>query len=125
MTNVPIGNGGRIWEMLKNLESTPWKQLGEFIDNSLSSWMTDEENDWPVQIDITFDPEYGNGEKKGRLIIRDNALGISDEMMQRAFDLGNIPENLINPKNLNQFGIGMKVAACWFGDRWTVETSAL
>jgi len=125
MTNVPIGTGGRIWEMLKNLESTPWKQLGEFIDNSLSSWMSDEENDCPVQIDITFDPEYGNGDKKGRLIIRDNALGISDEMMQRAFDLGNIPENLINPKNLNQFGVGMKVAACWFGDKWTVETSAL
>jgi hypothetical protein len=125
MANVPIGTGGRIWGMLKNLESSPWKQLGEFIDNSLSSWMTDEENDWSVQIDITFDPDYGSGDKKGRLIIRDNALGISDEMMQRAFDLGNIPENLVNPKNLNQFGVGMKVAACWFGDKWVVETSAL
>ena len=126
MTNVPIGTGGRIWEMLKNLESTPWKQLGEFIDNSLSSSMNNEE-DWSVEIDITFEPEYrnGNGDKKGRLIIRDNALGISDEMMQRAFDLGNIPKDLLNPKNLNQFGVGMKVAACWFGDKWTVETSAL
>jgi hypothetical protein len=123
--NVPIGNGGRIWEMLKNLESTPWKQLGEFIDNSISSSMSGEDPDRPVQIDINFDPDYGHGEKKGRIVIRDNALGISEKMMQRAFDLGNIPEDLLNPKNLNQFGVGMKVAACWFGDKWTVETSAI
>ena len=25
---------------------------------------------------------------------------------------------------LNQYGVGMKVAACWFGRRWTVVTSA-
>ena len=65
LTNVPIGNGGRIWEMLKNLESTPWKQLGEFIDNSISSSMSGDDPDRPVQIDINFDPDYGHGEKMG------------------------------------------------------------
>ena len=125
MDYVPIGSGGNIWGMLKNLESTPWKQLGEFIDNSLSSWMTDQDGEWPIQIDIIFDPHYGTGDRKGRLIIKDNALGISEEQMLRAFDLGNIPSDLDNPKNLNQFGVGMKVAACWFGNKWEVQTSAL
>jgi hypothetical protein len=125
MDHVPIGTGGNIWGMLKNLESTPWKQLGEFIDNSLSSWMSDETGDWPIQIDIIFDPNFGKGTRRGRLIIKDNALGIPESQMLRAFDLGNVPADLDNPKNLNQFGVGMKVAACWFGNQWKVETCAI
>jgi len=124
MDYVPIGSGGSIWGMLRNLESNPWKQLGEFIDNSLSSWMSEADEDWPAQIDIIFDPDFGNGPKKGRLIIKDNALGISEQNMGRAFEIGNPPTDLDNPKNMGQFGVGMKVAACWFGDTWKVETSA-
>ena len=125
MGNVPIGSGGQIWGMLRNLESNPWKQLGEFIDNSLSSWMSDEDDDWPLQIDIIFEPDFGKGPKKGRLIIKDNALGISEKNMERAFEIGNPPTDLDNPRNMGQFGVGMKVAACWFGDTWKVETTAI
>ena len=101
MDYVPIGSGGSIWGMLRNLESNPWKQLGEFIDNSSSSWMSEADEDWPAKIDIVFDPDFVNGPKKGRLILKDNALGISKQNMGRAFEIGNPPTDLGNPINLN------------------------
>ena len=122
MSNVSINSSQRVYGLLSSFESTPWKSLGEFIDNSLSSWMSDAEGDWPISIDITFDPDFGKGENRGQIVIKDNALGISTKDLDRAFELGEPPAEL---HKLNQFGVGMKVAACWFGKKWCVETSAI
>ena len=41
-----------------------------------------------------------------------------------AFELAN-PEAYKKPNSLNEFGVGMKQAALWFGNHFTVETSAI
>lgn len=118
---VSITPAQGVYGLFSAFDYTSWQALGEFVDNSVSSWWHFED-DYPLRIDITWDPDFGFGENSGRLVIRDNALGIALEDMDRAFELASPPEDLTK---LNQFGVGMKVAACWFGRQWTVETSAL
>jgi hypothetical protein len=110
-----------VYALFGSFDYTAWQALGEFLDNSISSWWHFDD-DYPLEIDIDWDPDWGHGEDAGRLVITDNALGISTEDIDRAFELATPPENL---KRLNQFGVGMKIAACWFGRRWIVETSAI
>ena len=56
------------------------------------------------------------------LSIEDNAFGISDSEHQRAFTAGNPPSDR---SGLSEFGMGMKTAACWFANLWTVKSKAL
>src|SRR5207245_1485734 len=58
----------------------------------------------------------------GRIVIRDNAAGIDTTNYQRAFRTADPPPDT---KGLAQFGVGMKSAACWFAQKWTVRTTAL
>ncbi len=102
------------------LAYTPWTALEEFIDNSLSSWMTKGDSDSHLEVDINWEQPYGSGHGEGRITITDNAFGISDQAMARAFEIAVPPPD--NSK-LARFGLGMKTAACWLGKKWTVETT--
>lgn len=119
---VSINSSQGVYGLFSSFDYTPWQALGEFVDNSVSSWMSDVENEWILEVDITWEPEFGSGPNAGRLTILDNALGISLKDMERAFELAIPPAD---KTRLNQFGVGMKVAACWFGKTWSVETSAI
>lgn len=54
--------------------------------------------------------------------IRDNAAGIAEADFARALQVAAPPPDRTG---LSEFGMGMKSAACWFSDDWTLETSAL
>jgi hypothetical protein len=117
---VSITPAQGVYALFSAFDYTPWQALGEFIDNSISSWLNARSSS-PLQIDITWDPNFGSGESAGKLTIRDNAAGIALSEFARAFELATPPADMTK---LNQFGVGMKVAACWFGREWTVETSS-
>ena len=51
-----------------------------------------------------------------------NAAGIKEAEFARAFRPAEIPADT---SGLCEFGMGMKSAACWFAQRWSVRTSAL
>ena len=49
-------------------------------------------------------------------------MGMSEPELARALSIG-VPPLITD--GLSEFGMGMKTAACWFGDEWTVRTKRL
>ena len=116
-------------EMLiyKILQSQPYEigtALAEFVDNSVQSFINNREAIERVSrgaptlsIQITIDSA------SNKLVIEDNAGGISRDDFQKAVRLGTHSQGINN--SLSVYGIGMKTSAVWFADRWRIETSTL
>jgi len=122
-TSINIRPGVSILAVLRHLNYRPWYALAEFVDNAIQSFLshreeithTDGSNIFSV--DITIDIADG-----GLITVRDNAAGIYEHEYDRAFRPAEVPPDR---NGLCEFGMGMKNAACWFANRWTVRTSAL
>jgi hypothetical protein len=107
----------------RRLAYTPWHALAEFVDNSTQSYFNNRE---------TLDAEYCRDERlevrivydrhAGFLRIGDSAMGMSFDELTNALKIGNPPANT---SGRSQFGLGMKTAACWLGDVWTIKTTKL
>ncbi len=123
VTTVNIRPGVNILSILKHIEYEPWYALAEFVDNAIDSYLKHKEelkkiegNSYKLRVRI----EFNDVDKK--ISIKDNAAGIQERDYARAFRAAEIP-----PDNtgLSEFGMGMKTAACWFSDKWSVRTSAI
>lgn len=109
--------------VLKFLEYETWFALAEFVDNAIASFQKNEKllkklhgDDFQLEVIIEInDPE-------NRITIRDNAGGIEEENYHRAFRAAELPTDT---SGLSEFGMGMKSAACWFTDLWSVRTTAI
>lgn len=112
-----------IYSYFSKLSYTPWLAIAEFVDNSTQSYFDHEEElqdskDWTkLKIEIKYTERNG-----GSLIITDNAYGMDDVDFKRALRLNSKPENT---SGRNEFGMGLKTAACWFGKYWTLTSSRL
>ncbi|MDC3251373.1 ATP-binding protein [Planctomycetota bacterium] len=121
---VDMSMGPEILQLWSSLNFKPQFALAEFVDNSISSWQQcrDKDPNFPalkVKIKISAS---GNDLKGPFIQITDNAGGITDaEMRDRALRIGAAPEN---KDNLNQYGAGMKIAACWFSKEWEIRTQS-
>lgn len=122
--NVSIRPGVRMLGLFPHMRYREWYAIGELVDNSLQSWMSNRlrlrEVDGPgyrLEIHITVDPADG-----GLITIRDNAAGIAAKDWGRAFQVAEPPSDATG---LSQFGVGMKAAACWFARCWSLRTTAL
>ncbi len=109
--------------VLKHLNYKAWFAVAEFIDNSIQSYLANEEAlrsvggaDFKLQVHIGLDVSAG------RIEVSDNAAGIALRDFPRAFRPAEIPQDR---SGLSEFGMGMKAAACWFTDLWQVRTKAL
>lgn len=110
------------FEMFKNFKTYPTNEylaLSEFIDNAISSWQGRGNENYPIKglkIEITLD-KTKNDEK---IIIKDNAKGMGEEELLNALQ----PANRVgkNDSYYNQYGMGMKVGAFWYGQDVTIFT---
>lgn len=108
----------------KRLAYTPWHALAEFVDNSTQSYFDNEDillpllqaQDERLDVSIVYDRQEQS------LRITDNAMGMSLEDLERALRVG-LPS--ANPTGRSQYGMGLKTAACWYGDRWSIRTKKL
>lgn len=104
--------GPEILNLWSSLNFKPHFALAEFVDNSISSWQQCREKDpnFPdLEVKIRIS-ESGHPTKGSFIRITDNAGGITDsEMKDRALRIGAAPDNT---EHLNQYGAGMKIAAC-------------
>jgi hypothetical protein len=106
------------YRLLKNYPFKAANVFAEFIDNSRQSYKDNKQllekinKDYKLQINII--------KQVDKIIITDNAAGISDEKIKNAFEPGRIPEN---NQGANEFGIGLKNASVWMSNYYTVETS--
>jgi hypothetical protein len=124
--------------LFQNMSYSPWFALGEFIDNSITSVIkvfagdpTDPvtrkatslygENgrDYKLEINIEFKNDASD-KSNNKIVVSDNAFGISQTDIQRAFKMGLPP--LDSSRGLSKHGIGMKAASLWFGSVIKVVT---
>jgi hypothetical protein len=108
-----------IYKILKHLKYKPWYAIGEFVDNSIQSFISKNgkhEYRDKCRVEIEYNPNTDF------LEIRDNSYGISEIDFTRAFKAGLPPSD---SSGLSEFGIGMKSAGMWFSPHWEVETSPI
>lgn len=123
-TEIEIRPGIGTLEMFRYMDYKPWYAIGEFVDNSIASWQQHRRalqkadgKDFVLEIRIELDQS-----DSGELRIWDNAAGISTKDYARAFRPADRPPD---QSHLARYGMGMKTAACWFSDKWSVTTTAL
>lgn len=104
-------------QILRHVEYKAWYALAEYVDNSVQSF-TDHKRKLtgPLRVEIEFD-RYDK-----RIVIRDNAGGIKRDDLERALRAADVPPDR---SGLNEFGMGMKSASCWFSKDWTIRTKYL
>lgn len=98
-----------------------WYAIAEFVDNSTSSFYKNERSlkfyhQDKLVVDIDYDPNANI------LRITDNAFGMEIQDFRRAILLDAKPEN---NDGRNEFGMGLKTAASWFGKVWSVTSTQL
>lgn len=125
LEEVNIRPGVSILSVLRHLNYKPWYALAEFVDNALDSYLKNRELLEKVdgerrclEVRITIQP----GKEDGAICILDNAAGVSAVDYPRAFRAAETPSDVTG---LSEFGMGMKSAACWFANKWSVRSSAV
>ena len=99
--------------------------IAEFVDNSTQSFYDHKEELLAqkyakgLNISIKYIEDTVEGD---RLEITDDAYGMEWKDFQRAVVLDSPPKNT---SGRNEFGMGLKTAACWFGSLWSVESTQL
>lgn len=108
----------------RRLSYTPWHALAEFIDNSTQNYFNNS-----ALLDAAYAIEKDRLEvsvvyERDDDIIRisDNALGMAQTELDAALKVGT---SRPYAGGRSQFGMGMKTAACWLGNHWTVRTKKL
>lgn len=121
VTQLNIQPQAGIIGVFSRLNYKPWYAIAEFVDNSTQSFYTYERvmrqnGITSINVDINYDFE------KDILTIKDDAYGMEINDFHRAIKVDSIPEN---QGGRNEFGMGLKTAASWFGNVWSVESTQL
>lgn len=112
-----------ILNVFSRLNYKPHYALAEFVDNSTQSYLLHEkelrssDSDYKLSIIINYDAN----EKS--LFIKDNAFGMTKDRFLDAITLD--AKNTDQIYSRNEFGMGLKTAASWFGNIWRVTSTAL
>jgi hypothetical protein len=100
--------------------------LAEFVDNAIQAFQIHCPKRYksgpPLVVKLRFfSMEYSDPSLRNSIIIEDNGSGIDRQRLQDAFK----PAKPVPVKGLSEFGIGMKAAAVWFTDTWSVTTTPI
>ena len=111
----------------KRLSYTPWHAIAEFVDNSTQAYFDNKK-----LLDAAYEAEgergllvsiaYDRDDKQGFLRISDNSIGMSERELEYAMKVAFPPKN---PYGRSRYGMGLKTAACWIGNIWTIRTKKL
>lgn len=124
---VGIEIGQNVYSTFESLSNSVSNVLAEFIDNAIQSYRDNKEvlqannPSYVLHIDIRINWNLDSEARANSIIIRDNAAGINEVKYVDAFKPAIKPED---STGLNEFGMGLKTAACWLGDTWSVVSKA-
>ncbi|WP_421894866.1 ATP-binding protein [Marinoscillum sp.] len=122
--NLELQVGIEVINSYKRLSYTAWYAFAELVDNSTQSYIDNKElMDETLEKEkdnLTVKVEYDRGSNYVR--VWDNSIGMSKGELARALQIGTPP---VNNKQRSKYGLGLKTAACWFGNNWSVTTSKL
>ena len=121
--SIDIRPDSGVYATFRRISYRPWSAIAEFVDNATQNYF-DHKTDIAkvtggtprLEVDIAYDP------KAKTLAILDNANGMNWSELERAIQLNRPPENT---SGRSEFGMGLKMAACWFGSKWRVVTKRL
>ena len=107
----------------RRLAYTPWHAIAEFVDNATQSYFDNQElldqiymeEEEYLEVSIIYDRD----DEGQYLRISDNAMGISYQELERALHIGMPPPN---PNGRSKYGMGLKTAASWLGNCWSIRT---
>ena len=121
--SIEIRPDSGVYGTFRRISYRSWSAIAEFIDNSTQNYFEHKQDiaratgsDPALVIDIVYDS------RAKTLAIIDNANGMNWEELERAIQLNRPPANT---SGRSEFGMGLKMAACWFGRRWRVVTKRL
>ena len=121
--NIDIRPDSGVYGTFRRISYRPWSAIAEFIDNSTQNYFEHKQNIGKVtgsepalEIHIAYDS------RAKTLAVVDNANGMNWSELERAIQL-NKPPAITSGRS--EFGMGLKMAACWFGSRWRVVTKRL
>ena len=119
---IDVKSGVGIFRYFEHLELKSWYLIAEYIDNAISSYQQNKNTlnklhkGYQLRVRIYRDPDNKT------ISVKDNAAGILDKDLNRAFRIGERPEDTTG---LNEFGVGMKLTSFHFTKKWSVRTKAL
>jgi hypothetical protein len=108
----------------KRLAYTPWYALAEFIDNSTQAYFDNrkrldkalKEEGTRLFVEIVYDRD------RDELTILDNSVGMNQAELEAALVVAG---DTRRESSRCRYGMGMKTAACWFGDSWSIKSKKL
>lgn len=123
MFKVNVSPDMGMYHLLRSQGYDPAYAIAEFIDNALQAHITHaEQSSTPTStLDISiqfYSSDFANHEKRNSIVIVDKGPGITKERLADAMK----PAKAAPHKGLSEFGIGMKAAAVWFSDKWSLCT---
>lgn len=124
MPNLTFRLGLDTVQSYKRLSYSPWHALAEFVDNSTQSYADNEEelnrayerDGEGLRVDVVYDRD------DNLIRIADSAMGMDRAELDHALLVGAPPRNT---DGRSKYGMGMKTAACWLGNQWSVRTKKL
>ena len=120
MFTVNVSPDMAMYTLLISQGYDPSFALCEFIDNAIHAHNGISKDKFtPLHIKVMFySNQSSDPASKNIIVIEDDGPGISEETLKLALKPAKRPSN----KGLSEFGIGMKAAAVWFADEWTLDT---
>ena len=111
-----------IMNVFSRLNYKPHYAIAEFVDNSTQSYILHRDElrasapNFKLNIIVTQDA------RNNTLVVEDNAFGMERERFLDAITLD--AKNGEQHNSRNEFGMGLKTAASWFGNVWSVSSTA-
>jgi len=124
MAEINVVIGPETVRSYKRLAYEVWWAMAEFIDNSTQSYLSHRDVLDPAMAsrNESFEIHLAYERNERELRITDNALGMSLDELTHAVEIGSPP---LDASGRHEFGMGLKTAACWLGDVWTLRTTKL
>ncbi|MGC4059284.1 MAG: ATP-binding protein [Chitinophagaceae bacterium] len=123
---MDISLGSEVINSYKRLSYKAWYALAEFIDNSTQAYFNNSEILDPILkeegVHLKVEITSGVDDEGEFILIKDNSIGMSLQGLRQAIIIGKPP---IDTSGRSKYGLGMKTAACWLGDYWTVTTKTI
>lgn len=111
-----------IMNVFSRLNYKPHYAIAEFVDNSTQSYFLHRGElrkvtpNFKLRVIVSHDP------RERTLTIEDNAFGMERDRFLDAITLD--AKNSEQQNSRNEFGMGLKTAASWFGNVWSVSSTA-
>ena len=108
----------------RRLAYTAWHALAEFVDNSTQAYFDNREalDLAMAEAGETFEISILYDRTTSKLEIADNSIGMDEAELEEALK---VAAHAPRPHGRSKYGMGLKTAACWYGNNWSIKTKKL